>query len=201
MIHPTPTSHPATGCTAHWTHRWPKSRCSDGNLMAALCNEMSCRTHRFPGSRIATRPLFRPSRVLGSPVDHPATKCSRMSGGSPPGNVVLRTIRAPAMVGSLSDTLFDPIADLGVDVAPVVEGALQNRLADAGLEGDQRRCPPCVSARHRSSRRGPVCRPGPSRRPQRAVCRRCVPCRRRCANPRAHRIVQQDRPVGGADGQ
>ena len=34
--------------------------------------------------------------------------------------------------GSLSDTFFDPIADVGVDVAPVVEGALQNRLTDAG---------------------------------------------------------------------
>ena len=34
--------------------------------------------------------------------------------------------------GSLSDTFFDPIAEVAVDVAPVVEGALQHRLADAG---------------------------------------------------------------------
>ena len=34
--------------------------------------------------------------------------------------------------GSLPDTFFDPIAEVAVDVAPVVEGALQHRLADAG---------------------------------------------------------------------
>jgi len=35
---------------------------------------------------------------------------------------------------SLSDAFFDPIAEVGVDVAPVVEGALPHRLADAGPE-------------------------------------------------------------------
>ena len=44
----TPDQPLGNGMPVQRTRRTPRSRCSAGNLTEALCNEMSCRTHRFP---------------------------------------------------------------------------------------------------------------------------------------------------------
>ena len=59
-------------------------------------------------------------------------RSARECRGSPPRTSFAADPWPRRWCGSLPDTFFDPIADVGVDVAPVVEGALQHRLADAG---------------------------------------------------------------------
>src|SRR5690348_12841229 len=49
-------------------------------------------------------------------------------------NVDWGPIMPQRWVGSLPDTFFDLVAEVAVDVAPVVEGALQHRLADTGAK-------------------------------------------------------------------